>query len=252
MPAPSGTPATGEPAGGPSAAGQTTVGQIEIPPEPVTVRGEQTKALIVETALRHFRENGYDQTTMRGIARDAGVSVGNAYYYFASKEHLIQAFYDNVQVEHLTRARESMGDGTDFGERLRLAMHAGIDALTPYHEFAGKFFKTAAEPTSPLHPLSTESSGARDASIVLFREVFDGSKVRVDPELTAELPELLWMSYLGVILFWVHDLSPGQAKTRLFIDKVTPMIDRLVSLSRLRILRPMSRELLELIAALKA
>jgi AcrR family transcriptional regulator len=219
--------------------------------EPATARGEQTKKLIVTTALRLFRENGYEQTTMRSIAREAGVSVGNAYYYFASKDHLIETFYEDMQAAHAAHARPALAASTDFGQRLHGTFAAGIDALAPYHEFAGKFFKSAAEPTSPLHPLSPESLPAREASIALFRAVVDGSTVKVDPELRDELPELLQMSYLGVILFWVHDLSPDQRKTRLLIDKVTPMIDRLVGLSRLRILRPMSRELLELIAALK-
>ena len=99
--------------------------------------------------------------------------------------------------------------------------------------------------------MSPESAPARETSIALFREVLAGSDAKVDPELRDELPELLWMLYLGVVLFWVHDRSTGQAKTRLLVDKVTPMIDRLVGLSRLRVLRPMTRDLLELIAALK-
>src|SRR5262245_66550242 len=98
---------------------------------------------------------------MRSIAKYAGVPYDNSYFYFASKEHLIQAFYEDVQVEHVARTRELLATEKDFGERLRGTMQAGIDTLTPYHEFAGKFFKTAAEPTSPLHPLSTESSPDR-------------------------------------------------------------------------------------------
>ena len=53
---------------------------------PKTGKSEQTRALILETAMRLFQERGYDKTTMRAIAQEAGVSVGNAYYYFASKE----------------------------------------------------------------------------------------------------------------------------------------------------------------------
>ncbi|HEY2793314.1 MAG TPA: TetR family transcriptional regulator [Micromonosporaceae bacterium] len=219
--------------------------------EPATVRGEQTKRLIVSTALRMFRENGYEQTTMRAIAKEAGVSVGNAYYYFGSKDHLIEAFYEDMQDAHREHAAPVLAASTDFGERLRGTFQAGIDALGPYHEFAAKFFKSAAEPTSPLHPLSPESAPARGASIALFRDVLEGSDAKVDKELRGELPELLQLLYLGIILFWVHDLSPEQRKTRLLIDRLTPMIDRLVGLSRLRILRPMSRELLDLIAALK-
>src|SRR3569832_1066559 len=61
--------------------------------ETKTVKGDQTKALILETALEMFRESGYDNTTMRAVAQKAGVSLGNAYYYFHSKEYQIQAFY---------------------------------------------------------------------------------------------------------------------------------------------------------------
>src|SRR5438132_12947660 len=70
-----------------------------------TPKGEQTRALILETALDLFRERGYEETTMRAIAEQAGVALGNAYYYFRSKEHLIQAFYARSHQEHLAAAQ---------------------------------------------------------------------------------------------------------------------------------------------------
>jgi AcrR family transcriptional regulator len=45
-----------------------------------TPRSEATRTRIVEAALRLFAEHGYARTTMRAIAGEAGVSVGNAYY----------------------------------------------------------------------------------------------------------------------------------------------------------------------------
>jgi len=54
--------------------------------KPKTAKGEQTRALILETAMRLFQERGYDKTTMRAIAAEAGVSVGNAYHYYEGKE----------------------------------------------------------------------------------------------------------------------------------------------------------------------
>ena len=59
-------------------------------------RGEQTRASIIDAPLGLFSEKGYEATTMRAIAERAGVSLGNAYYYFASKEQLIQGFYDHT------------------------------------------------------------------------------------------------------------------------------------------------------------
>ena len=42
------------------------------------------------------------------------------------------------------------------------------------------------------------------------------------------LPELLWLYSLGVILYWVHDTSPGCAKTYQLIDRTVPLVARLV------------------------
>ncbi|WP_442874933.1 TetR/AcrR family transcriptional regulator [Actinoplanes sp. NBC_00393] len=222
------------------------------PTEPPTgkrlrARGEQTRQAILETALRLFRERGYADTTMRAIAKEAGVAVGNAYYYFDSKEHLIQGFYDHLQSEHRLAAAPVLATERDFAARLRGVLHAGIDVNAPYHSFAATFFKTAAEPSSPLSPFSPESSPARDASIDLFRQVLDGSTAKVDSELREHLPELLWLSWMGVTLFWVYDKSPQQRRSRRLIDGAVPLIDRLVGLSRLRVLRPALRQVLDLL-----
>ncbi|WP_433533403.1 hypothetical protein ACQPYA_06975 [Micromonospora sp. CA-263727] len=52
-------------------------------------------------------------------------------------------------------------------------------------------------------------------------------------------------------LFWVYDRSPGQTRTRRLIDGAVPLIDRLVALSRLRVLRPVTRQVLDLIRTLR-
>ena len=127
-----------------------------------SARGEQTRELIVTTALRLFREQGYDATTMRAVATAAGVSVGNAYYYFGSKEHLIQAFYDELGEQHRALAGPRVAEHADLAGRLRAALLSQLDVMVPYRGFAGGFFKTAADPQSPLSPFSSESAPARD------------------------------------------------------------------------------------------
>ena len=52
----------------------------------LTPKAEQTRARIRAAAIASFIERGYPDTTIRLIAREAGVSVGNAYYYFDGKE----------------------------------------------------------------------------------------------------------------------------------------------------------------------
>lgn len=217
----------------------------------LTPRAEQTRTAITEAALRLFREKGYEATTMRAIAHEAGVSTGNAYYYFGSKEELVQQFYAHTHADQVAACRAILDTETDFATRLRGTLRAMIDVNGPYHAFAARFFKYAAEPSSPLSPFSNESSPARDAAIALFREVVDGSTARIDQELRAQLPELLWLYSMGIVLFWVHDASPGCAKTYQLIDRTVPLADRLIALSRVRVLRGTIREIISIIADIR-
>jgi AcrR family transcriptional regulator len=210
-------------------------------------KSEETRSLIVTTAMRLFTENGYDRTTMRSIAAEAGVSVGNAYYYFSSKEQLIQGFYDEIARLHLGAARDRLADEPRFAERLKAVLLCWLELAEPYHRFGTQFFVNAADPESPLSPFSDESSAARDASIELMREVVDGSDVKLDPELRAQLPELLWLYQMGVVLFWVHDRSAGEKRSRMLVERSVPLLARLAALSRLRVFRPVSREIVDLI-----
>jgi AcrR family transcriptional regulator len=217
-----------------------------------TAGGEQTKRLIVETAIRLFREHGYDKTTMRAIASEAGLSVGNAYYYFPSKDHLVQEFYVMIQHEHRQAAAEVLATETQFARRLHGVLTAALEVIAPYHGFAGKFIKVAADPASPLSPFSDDSDPAREISMQIYRDLVAGTTTKIDPELRDELPDLLWLSQLAVTLFWVHDRSPGQTKTRLLVDRAVPLADRLIALSRLRVLRSATREGLALYRVLRS
>ncbi|MFC9257988.1 TetR/AcrR family transcriptional regulator [Amycolatopsis thailandensis] len=210
-------------------------------------KSEETRSLIVATALRLFAENGYDRTTMRAIAGEAGVSVGNAYYYFASKDQLIQGFYDEIAKGHLTMARQAIEGERDFSERLKTVLLTWLDVAEPYHRFGTQLFVNAADPESPLSPFSEESTPARESSVGLMRDVIAGSDAKLDPDLRDELPDLLWLYQMGVVLFWVHDRSRGQKRSRVLVERTVPLIARLVGLSRLRVLRPVSREIVSLI-----
>lgn len=214
-------------------------------------KAEQTRTTIRDAAIRLFLRDGYDATTMRAIATEAGVSVGNAYYYFASKEHLIQAYYDGLQVQHAAAAATVLDRERGFEARLRGVIEAWVDVAASSHVFAGQFFKNAAEPTSPLSPFSPESAPAREASIDLYRRVVEGADLKLAPALRRELPELLWLMQMGVVLFWVHDRSEGQARTRALVARVTPIVEKLVRLSRLPGVRGVVDDLVGLIGAIR-
>jgi AcrR family transcriptional regulator len=225
---------------------------ITSPPEPAsTTKAARTRGAIIDAALRLFREHGYDATTMRAIAAEAGVSVGNAYYYFESKEQLVQGFYDRAQDDHANAARHVLDTESDLTVRIVGVTDAWIETMEPYRAFAGQFFKNAAEPTSPLSPFSSESTQARRTAIELWRDVIDGSDAKIPARLRGELPELLWLYFMGMVLIWVHDRTPDASTVRAIVRSSAPIVGRAISLTRLPVARGMMNDILAMMGELK-
>ena len=52
---------------------------------------EETRTRIVEAAYRSLVDGGYNDTTIKDIAGEAGIAVGLAHYYFENKDDLMVA-----------------------------------------------------------------------------------------------------------------------------------------------------------------
>lgn len=206
-----------------------------------TAKGERTLERIFQTALELFRRDGYEATTMRGIAKATDLSVGNAYYYFESKAHIVQAFYERMVLQGAAAGAEVLRTERGFADRLRGVLHRKLDVLEPYHNVAGAIARAALAPGSPISPLSASSSPARRAAIAFFEEVVAGSAERFHVELRAELPEMLWLAGESLALFWVHDDSPDRHRTRAMIDDTSELIGRLVKMAGLPLFGPVRK-----------
>ncbi len=73
-----------------------------------------TRAIILETALRQFAEHGFDQTTSVRIAHEAGVDPALVLYYFDSKEAM---FFEAIR-ERLYPQLQVAFAGSDFSPRI--------------------------------------------------------------------------------------------------------------------------------------
>ena len=60
-----------------------------MPAEPLDKR-----ARLVDAAVECFHQQGLRSTTLADIARQAGVPLGNVYYYFKTKDALAEAVFD--------------------------------------------------------------------------------------------------------------------------------------------------------------
>ena len=59
-----------------------------------TRRGPYTRKQILDASLRLFSERGFARTTVRDIARQAGITDAAIYYHFESKRELLEALVE--------------------------------------------------------------------------------------------------------------------------------------------------------------
>jgi len=217
--------------------------------KPVTAKAEETRERIVDAALELFRKQGFDETTMRDIAAEAGVATGAAYYYFRSKEELVMAFYMRTAEEARTLLPPAIARSSDLRKRLRAIIDLELSQFAEHRRLLIALARIGIDPANPLSPFGKETQPMRDESIDAFRVALRDSNVRIPKDLQADLPRLLWLYMMGVILFWIFDDSPGQARTRTLLDGTLDLIVRLIRLSSLPLMGPLRRRLLHTIRA---
>jgi AcrR family transcriptional regulator len=210
------------------------------------MKSEATRERILEAALDLFREQGFETATMRQIAGRAGVATGAAYYYFASKDAIVLAFYDQARQEMQPQLEAALATSKDLRERLRAVIEVKLTYFTPSRRLLGAL-SGHTNPESPLSPFSEETRPIREGDIAFFTLAVEGSRVRVPADLAAYLPRVLWMYQMGIVLFWIGDRSSGQRKTRALLDKSLDMIVRLVKLAGLPLTKPVRRMVIELV-----
>jgi AcrR family transcriptional regulator len=200
-------------------------------------KSPETKAHILATAIRIFRERGLEASTMREIATASDVAIGAAYYYFSSKEAIIQGYYDEVQAEYTRRVEAALSAGKiDFKERLRAAFHTKLDIVQNDRKLLGALFRFTGEPEHPLSALGPATVRVREQSMAVFTRAIGDE--RLPNDIRTILPSALWALQMAVLLYFIYDESPEQQRTRKLIDGVLTILVRVLTLAKLSILKP--------------
>jgi AcrR family transcriptional regulator len=80
--------------------------------------GPDTRARILHAARAEFAERGYDRTSVRGIAKAAGVDPALVHHYFGTKDEVFAAAIEVSLEPALTVASVVGPGGAGTGERL--------------------------------------------------------------------------------------------------------------------------------------
>jgi AcrR family transcriptional regulator len=220
-------------------------------PSAVT-KAEETRSRILAAALELFRRRGFDQTTMREIATEAGVALGSAYYYFASKEALVMAFYAHANEEMAAQIEARLNEAKGLETRLRAILDVKFGYFAPNRLFLGALSRHAADPHNPLSPFSDETAHIRELDVKRFAAALAGSRIAMPKDLAPYLPNLIWLYQMGLILFWISDRSPDQIRTRQLRDKSLSLLVTALKLTGFPLLRPLRKKMVDLLTSIGA
>ena len=121
-------------------------------------RSEAARARVLEAALELFSTQGFGATAMRQISQESGISVGNLYHHFGSKEAIFQRLIDDYLERLLDPELElnklfERATFPDDLEELAVAIEASVEDSAAYIkiifidviEFSGSHIRTFYE-----------------------------------------------------------------------------------------------------------
>src|SRR5687768_1052785 len=180
-----------------------------------TVQGALAKDRLYATAMRLIAKRGYEATTLRDIATEAGVSVGLLYRYFPSKQAVVIALYDELSAEY---ARQAAGmPAGRWRDRFIFALTTSLDVLKP-HQMALRALTPVlvGDPDEGIFSASTAFSRLRVQRV--FEQVVTESSDAPKQPLAEALGRLLYLVHLAVLLWWLLDKSPNQRATAALVS----------------------------------
>jgi len=209
-------------------------------PPGATQQAEETRRTLYRVATGLFAARGYEETTLREIAAEAGVSPGLLYRYFPSKRAVVLALYDELSREFEERTRE-IPPGR-WRDRFAFALETSLDVLRPHR--------------GTLVALVPTLVGGRDESLFAPATAFSRERVQgafvsavtgaTDAPRGADagaLGRALDLAHLSVLLFWLLDRSEGQRATARLVAVIQRMLPSFAVAFRLRLVRGFVREL---------
>jgi AcrR family transcriptional regulator len=102
-------------------------------------KGQQSRARLLNAAARVFVKRGFAQTTIRDIAKEAGVALGALYFHFGSKEEFSAAVFEQgikAIWEYVEREIAALPEGTGARERIEAAVRAHVKATLQHGDYA--------------------------------------------------------------------------------------------------------------------
>lgn len=124
-----------------------------------TRRGPHTRQQILDASLRLFSERGFARTTVRDIARQAGITDAAIYYHFESKRELLEALVEERGFLHSLQNLERVTADLPLRETVMWMTRGAIHLMDENREF--------------LRLIIMEGLGGDEAALEQYRRLID-------------------------------------------------------------------------------
>lgn len=94
-----------------------------------SAKGQVKYEAILRAAIKVFARNGFFNSKVADVAREAGVADGTVYLYFKNKDDILVSIFNNVMGEALRSGRASLAKMNDPVQKLRWIVRAHLDRL---------------------------------------------------------------------------------------------------------------------------
>lgn len=81
-------------------------------------KGERRKDELIKIAYKKFLENGYEQTSVDEIIEEAHIAKGTYYYYFRSKEQMLEEVIEKMFKNSSERAKDVIVSTLSIPEKM--------------------------------------------------------------------------------------------------------------------------------------
>lgn len=159
---------------------------------------------ILEHAAKLFRDQGYTATTLRQIADAADMKAGSIYYYFDSKDAILDAVFDigiRAVFDAVRQKVESLAPPTSWRQKIETAIAAHLDALLRLGDFTSANIRIYGQSPAPIRARNQKLRRAYanywDALLTGAR---DAGEIRRDADLS--LVRLLFIGALNWTVEW--------------------------------------------------
>ncbi|TDC58214.1 TetR/AcrR family transcriptional regulator [Actinomadura sp. KC345] len=183
------------------------------PGRPPKAEAGDTKAALVEAALRLFAQKGYTGTSIRAIAREVGLSESVLYAHFTSKQDIFDAAVATLGPQGLVSGRESLDPGLvddDPAAYLRALVEHVLDA---WDSPSGRLFISLMVRDGLVHSVAMGDTIARSMGEMapLFQHWVDTGRIPPDLGRPADLAWALFGPIGQARLLWLHaDAAPEE------------------------------------------